>query len=117
MFNLAHYVTGDANWYLGLTTRGEPGVMHFGFAPYGQAETDVVPAQPIPANRWFDVDVHLKLSPTDGQALTELMVDGRKVAESTKANMLDSSPLTFFNGGLSYAGADTTVYFDRPRVR
>ena len=119
MFNLAHYVSGDTNWYLGLTTRGDAGNMHLAFAPYHGSETDIVPAQPIPANRWFDVDVHLKLSPTDGQALTQLFVDGKKVAESTTANMLNSSPLTFYNGGLTYSnqGVDTTVYFDRPRVR
>jgi hypothetical protein len=77
----------------------------------------ILPPRPIPVNRWFRVDLHFVLSPTDGNALTEWYIDGQRVGASTKANMYNSSPLHFYNAGLPYfwpGNGNTTVYVDAP---
>jgi hypothetical protein len=74
---------------------------------------------PIPKDRWFNLDVHLKLSPVDGEALTEVYLDGERVASTTKRNMVSTRPLHFYNAGLPYfwpGNGNTTVYFDAPRL-
>lgn len=40
----------------------------------------------LPEGRWFQLQVHQKFSTADGQALTEIYIDGQKVASSNKAN-------------------------------
>jgi hypothetical protein len=109
---------GGTNWYLGLeSTRA--GTFQVGYSPYGNPHVAVLPARPIPVDRWFTVDLHFVLSPVDGQALTQWYMDGQLVGTSTQANMLNDSPLTFFNAGLAYfcpCNGDTAVYFDAPRL-
>jgi hypothetical protein len=120
--NLGHFESsGDPdNWYLGLIARG------WGMEVVARRyDTDagisvLMPARPIPQDRWFDVTLHLRLSPRDGQALTEVYLDGRLVHRSTARNMLGSGPLHFFNAGLPYfwpGNGNTKVYFDAPRLQ
>jgi hypothetical protein len=122
LMNLSHWTaTNDpGNWNLGLRVE-EPGRMEVSARRYdGTSGKSVLwgPA-PIPANRWFTVDVHFKLSPTDGHALTEVYLDGKLVGASTRHNMYEPTPLLFFNAGLPYfwpGNGRTTVYFDAPRL-
>jgi hypothetical protein len=119
LMNLGHYegVTGK-DWYLALEST-DPGTMEIAYAPYGNPHVAVLPARPIPANRWFRVDVHFVLSATDGQALTEWFIDGQLIGSTTKANMYQPTPLHFYNAGLPFflpANGNTTVYFDAPRL-
>lgn len=68
-----------------------------------------------PQGRWLTVAVHLKLSPIDGQGLTEAYLDGQLVGSSTAANMLTSAPVHVLFAGLDYFLPDngnTTVYVD-----
>ena len=53
---------------------------------YGQVERQLINAGRVPQGRWFWVEVHQRLSGRDGQALSELFVDGRRVGSSTRAN-------------------------------
>jgi len=122
LMNLGHFEgsSDPDNYYLGLIVRSSG--MEFAARRYqGDAGISVLmPARPIPQNRWFDVDVHLRLSPTDGQALTEVYLDGELIASSTRRNMLAGGSLHFFNAGLPYfwnGNGDTTVYLDAPRLR
>ena len=120
LMNLGHFEESGSNrnWYLALEST-IPGTMQVGFAPYDNPHVGILPARPIPADRWFRVDLHFHLSPTDGQALTEWYIDSRLVGSTTNANMLNSDPLHFYNAGLPYFGpwnGDTTVYFDAPRL-
>ena len=121
--NLGHYEggwggMGGVNWYLGLESVA-PGMWQVGYAPYGDPHVAILPPRRIPADRWVRVYLRLRLSPVDGRALTEWYINGRLVGSSTNANMLNSSPLTFYNAGLSYfwpGNGNTTVYFDAPQV-
>jgi len=117
--NLGHYEgAGGNNWYLGLESLNA-GTFQVSYAPYGSPNVAVLPARPIPANRWFRVDLHFKLSPRDGAALTEWFIDGELVGRTTRANMRNADRLHFFNAGLPYfwpGNGNTTVYFDAPRI-
>ena len=123
LMNLGHYEGGNGggggrNWYLGLESVS-PGEFQVSYAPYSDPHHVVLPARTIPANRWFRVDLHFRLSPVDGRALTEWFIDGELVDSTTKANMLNSDPLHFYNSGLSYfwsGNGNTTVFFDSPRL-
>jgi hypothetical protein len=70
---------------------------------------------PIPANRWFTVHLHLRLS-NMAPALTELYVDGELVSSSTGRNLKEALDPSFANFGLPYfaPGPNATVYFDAP---
>lgn len=46
----------------------------------------VVPAFDLPEGRWFYLEVHQKFSTTPGNALTEVFIDGQKIAGSTAQN-------------------------------
>ena len=118
--NLGHFESSGSgnNWYLGLEST-DAGTFQVGYAPYDNPHVAVLPARPIPADRWFRVDLHFTLSPVNGQALTEWFIDRRLVGSTTRANMLDAKPLHFYNAGLPnfWSGnGNTTVYFDSPRL-
>ena len=122
LMNLGHFeASGDPdNWYLALSSR-DPGQMEVVARNYNTdtGQSVVMDPRPIPQGRWFSIDIHAKLSPTDGQALTEVYLDGNLVSHSTKRNMWSDRPLTFYNAGLSYfypGNGNTTVYFDGPRL-
>jgi Polysaccharide lyase len=122
LMNLGHW-SGDGastNYVVGLIVN-EPGQMSVRARYYDTEEgwSVLMANRPIPEGRWFSVDIHLKLSPHDGQALTEVYLDGQPVATSTARNMMNSGSLHFFNAGLSYFLPDngnTTVYFDAARL-
>jgi hypothetical protein len=121
LMNLSHFeASGDPDNYLvGLVVR-EQGQMSVRAGHYQTevGQSVLMKNRPIPADRWFTVTIHLKLSPIDGQALTEVYLDGALVASSTARNMMHAGPLHFFNAGLPYfyPGPDPTVYFDAPRL-
>jgi hypothetical protein len=119
LMNLGHYEgSGGDNWYLALEST-KAGTFQVSHAPYGTPNTAILPARPIPANRWFRVDLHFKLSPHSGDALTEWYIDGELVDSTDRANMYNAKPLHFFNGGLPYfwpGNGDSTVFFDAPRL-
>ena len=51
------------------------------------ATSDPATTGQIPHNQWVWLEVHQKFSSTDGQALTELFVNGRLVATTSSANI------------------------------
>jgi hypothetical protein len=120
--NLGHW-EGDGdpdNWLLSLESTS-PGTMQVSGALYSNPDPKhvILPPRPIPADQWFRVDLHFRLSPTDGQALTEWYVNGQLAGQTTRRNMLRPTPLHFFNAGLSYfwsGNGNTTVYFDAARL-
>jgi hypothetical protein len=120
LMNLGHFEgSGDPDgWYLGLLARGT-GMSVQARSYSGESTSALMPARPIPSNRWFDVDLHFVFSPTDGRALTQWYTDGQLVGSTTKANMVNSTRLHFYHAGLPYfwpGNGNTTVYFDAPRL-
>lgn len=49
-------------------------------------QQDVTPSFALPVDRWVWVEVHQRLSTVSGQALNEVLIDGRSVSRSTTAN-------------------------------
>ena len=128
LMNLSHWTpdgaTNNTNWIAGLVIR-EPGTMQVTARSYNSDDwiTTFYGPVAIPRNRWFTVDLHFKLSLTDGQALTEVYLDGQRVAASAKRNMFSSAPLTIYQAGLPHfwgpnspGSSGETVYFDAPRL-
>jgi hypothetical protein len=122
LMNLGHFeASGDPdNWYLALMVR-DSGMEVVARHYQTDAGASVLMApRAIPVNRWFDVDIHLRLSEVTGQALTEVYLDGVLISTSTTKNMLTGGTLNFYNAGLPYfwnGNGSTTVYFDSPRIR
>jgi hypothetical protein len=73
--------TGDVG---GLSVEG--GKLNVIQNRYGSAERQLISGVTVPQGRWFWVETHQRFSATDGQALTELYLDGRLVGSSTKGN-------------------------------
>jgi hypothetical protein len=122
LMNLGHFeASGDPdNWYLALRSR-EAAQMEVVASSYNtDARLSVLMRRrPIPEDRWFDVDIHARLAPTDGRALTEVYLDGRLVAKTKRRNMAAATPLHFFNAGLTHfwpGNGSTTVFLDAPRL-
>jgi hypothetical protein len=128
LMNLSHWTpdgaTNNTNWIAGLII-DQPGTMEVTARSYNSDDwiTTFYGPVAIPANRWFTADLHFKLSLTDGQALTEVYLNGQLVASSTKRNMFNSAPLTIYQGGLPHFwgpnspnSSGETVYFDTPRL-
>lgn len=118
--NLGHFVDSDnsANYYTGLVIH-QSGKMSVRSRYYdGRGQSVLMGNRPIPTDRWFRIDLHLELSPTDGKALTEVYLDGERIASSTAPNMMSSEALHFFNAGLAYfnPGTKATVYVDATRL-
>lgn len=119
--NIGHFEasTDPDNWYLGLMVRDSGMEVVARRYDTDAGQSVLMSPRAIPQDRWFDVDIHLRLSPTDGRALTEVYVDGQRVASTTARNMIGPGPLTFYNAGLPYfwsGNGGTTVYFDEPRL-
>lgn len=122
LMNLGHFESsGDRdNWYFALFSR-DPGEMEVVARNYNKDRgmSVLMAPRPIPEDRWFNVDIHARLSPTRGAATTDVYLDGELVAHSARANMWSSRALKFYNAGLSYfwpKNGSTTVYFDAPRL-
>lgn len=122
LMNLGRYESagGPNDWYLGLRVddSGHMAVVARNYRTDVGSTVLVIP-NAVPKDRWFSVDLHLKLSPGSGQALTEAYFDGQLVASTTQRNMLSDEPLRFYGGGIPYfwpQNDNTTVYFDVPRV-
>lgn len=52
----------------------------------GSMDADLVTPFTLPEGHWFWLEVHQKLSGTDGVAINEVWIDGVRVASSTRAN-------------------------------
>lgn len=120
LMNLSSF-TGGSNDYLTGLIVDDAGKMLVATRRYHSmtgAKT-LSPSLAIPANRWFTVHLHMKLSPMDGQALTELYVDGKKVSTSTLANMATPQAMNVYQGGMPYFldGIRSTVYFDNAGLK
>jgi len=64
----------------------ESGRFHVVQNRYGGSERQLLDGGPVPEGRWTWVELHQRFSANDGQALSELYVDGRRTGVSTKAN-------------------------------
>ena len=122
LMNLGHFegAADPDNWYLALMVRDSGMEVVARRYDTDAGASILMASRAIPVNQWFEVDVHVKLSPNNGEALTEVYVDGALVATSTNRNMLSTGTLHFFNAGLPYfwnGNGNTTVYLDAPRVR
>jgi hypothetical protein len=86
---------------------------------YGEAERRLISGPAVPEGRWFWVEIHQRLSDTDGQALSELYVDGRLVGSSTAANSAGRQIDHLRFGVVNVAGSCSkpgTVDFDRASI-
>ncbi len=83
---------------------------------YNSSDSEVTPAFDLPEGRWFHLEVHQKLS-TGSDALTEVFLDGKKVASSTKPNSYGRTITRLRTGMVSiHAGQQTnplTLFIDR----
>lgn len=74
----------------------------------------------LPEGRWTWVELHLRLSPFSGQALSELKVDGRLEGRSTLPNVFGGrAPYNRIRYGLvsdGGQGTDMTMWIDRASV-
>lgn len=75
----------------------------------------------VPEGRWFWLEVHQKLSPTDGVAVNEVWIDDQLVTSSKKANSYGRG-VTRLRYGLVAIGegaqkAPLDLWFDRAMVR
>ena len=80
------------------------------------AEDHLVDGGDLPKGRWVWLEVHQKLSNKDGEALSELYVDGVKKGASTKANTYGRKISNLRAGQVSVADQCSTpnaVDFDR----
>ena len=118
---LAYYSPTDPDIYnLAFRSRG-PGQFEVSARRYHSdaGESILVSNLPIPQGKMFDLDVHVKLSATDGKALTEVFVDSKKVGVSSKRNMVVAKAMGTYQGGLAYYSPENpqqTVLFDWARL-
>jgi Concanavalin A-like lectin/glucanases superfamily/Polysaccharide lyase len=80
----------------------------------------ISPAQ-LPEGSWNWVELHVKLSPSNGTAYTELKINGKSLGSSTTANLFaGAAPLNRFRYGIvstSWNGSgNLTAYFDRASI-
>ena len=72
----------------------------------------------LPEGRWFHLEVHQRLSEVNGEALTELYVDGQKVGSSTVANsrgrVINHMRFGYVNN--HRAGGASTLWYDRVSI-
>lgn len=53
----------------------------------GQKQYELTPQFDVPEGRWFLLEVHQRFSATDGRAINEVFLDGKRMNRSTKANL------------------------------
>ncbi|MBS1868214.1 MAG: heparin lyase I family protein [Actinobacteria bacterium] len=85
----------------------------------GDSRTLVGPID-VPEGRWFWLEVHQRFSPTDGQALSELYIDGTLIGRSTAGNTYGRTIERMRYGFVADGGAKQTnpltLWFDRSRI-
>lgn len=81
--NLSLACFADGTWYVVHETIGS-GIVQLASA---------IPTSYLLMNRWNWVEMHAKISSTDGQALTELYINGAKIASSDLANYTSGRPM------------------------
>jgi hypothetical protein len=86
---------------------------------YGGEETKLVEGGQLPKGRWVWLELHQVFSDQDGQALSELYIDGAKKGSSTRANS-NGRPITDLRAG-AVAVADecsspSAIDFDRVSI-
>jgi Polysaccharide lyase len=83
---------------------------------YREDPTTLIGPVAIPQGRWFWVEVHQRLSPSAGRALSELYLDGVKVGSSTAANSAGRpiDEIRYGNVAMeSSCSAASSIFFDR----
>ena len=98
----------------GLTI--EQGSIHLVRSNYNREEHVLIDGGKAPQGRWFWVELHQRFSGTDGQALSELYLDGRKLGSSTNANSAGRGIDNLRAGVVNVAGScskASSVDFDR----
>jgi hypothetical protein len=86
---------------------------------YGQSERQLISGVAIPEGRWVWVEVHQRFAATDGHALTELYLDGKRVGLSTSANSAGRQIDHLRFGVVNVAGSCSdpgSVEFDRASI-
>ena len=66
--------------------RIENGGLYLDVGRYGEDTTQLVGPVPLPERRWVWVEVHQRLAAREGDALSELWVDGRRAGASSRPN-------------------------------
>jgi hypothetical protein len=103
----------------GLVIWGRDGRARLKTGTYRTESTLVGPFD-LPESRWFWVEVHQRFAAEDGQALTEVYLDGRRVGDSTRANMTGRTIERLRTGLVAIeAGHQTnplTLWFDRAAI-
>jgi len=87
---------------------------------YGDRERRLTVPVPLPERRWVWLEVHQRLSALFGRALSEVYLDGRRVALSRSANSSGRVVNHVRFGAVNIAGSCSRsghVYFDRVMVR
>ena len=117
--NVGHWVAGDSrNWNLALQGNDD-GSFQVEHRDRAGGTPHRLVAVTLPRDRWFDLDIHATLGLSDGDALTEVFIDGVRVGATTRRNMTFNAPVHLYNAGLPYfypGNGDVTVYFDAPRI-
>jgi hypothetical protein len=118
------------NWTLDPNTTDRCGVVIYGSDKLGHylcwqntvsgSSTAQIGPFNLPEGQWNWIEVHEHISQTDGQALSEVWVNGVRVGSSTQHNSF-GRPATRLRFGIVAmdAGVQTnalTLYFDRPTV-
>ena len=86
---------------------------------YGRSERQLTPGVAIPQGRWFWLEVHQRFSENDGQALSELYMDGKRIGASRAANSAGRAINNVRFGVVNVAGSCSrpgTVNFDRVSI-
>lgn len=79
-------------------------------------EHELIGGIAIPQGRWFWVEVHQRLSGVDGEALSEVFLDGVRAGSSTRANSLGRRVDRIHYGDVAIASSCSrpgSVYMDR----
>ncbi|MDQ3730178.1 MAG: polysaccharide lyase [Actinomycetota bacterium] len=96
--------------------RIEQGKLFLDSGRYGEAAKQLTGGAAVPEGRWFWLEVHQRLSAQEGQALSELYLDGNKIGASSAPNS-SGRPITNIRYGNVTLASDcsraSSVYFDR----
>lgn len=86
---------------------------------YGGKEKTLIDGGAAPKGRWFWLELHQRFSGRDGEALSELYVDGHKKGSSTQANSAGRPIKDLRAGAVNIAGGCSSpgsVDFDRVSI-